>query len=387
LQPTGVLPDRPRPAWFGALITTLFVASLVIGASGLLRTPRPANAFENRSVAAWPARPVTLAEWRAFPATFERWFDDRFGMRARLVALDHWVRAVAFDTSPVDKVLIGRDGWLYFRGEDAKAFDRWYRGSEAVDDATIAAARDELVRRADFLASRGVPFVFVVVPEKYSVYPEYLPAWAATRMARSPLDRLVSELARNPKLRLVDLRPVLSAARGSERLYYKTDSHWNYLGATVGYAAMMREAARLLPGLTIAPVTRPPYVAGVDRYSGDLSQMLGLPAQFREDDIAPLGKILATPDQRCARREPLVTTDIETFVYRCASPPRYSAIVYRDSMGIPLVPMLAENFARTTFVTSPRLDPTLIDALKPDIVFEEMVERTTIGVVHYPMPR
>jgi hypothetical protein len=303
------------------------------------------------------------------------------------LTLDHWLRAVVFGTSPVSKVLIGRDGWLYFKGEDAKAFDRWYRGSEPIDDMAIAAARDEFVRRADFLAGRGIPFVLVVVPEKYSVYPEYLPAWALARMARSPLDRLASELTRYPQLHLVDLRPALAAARSGERLYYKTDSHWNYLGATIGYAATMNETARLLPGLTIAPVTRPPYVPGVDRYSGDLAQMLGLPAQFREDDIAPLGKILATPDQRCARREPPGATDVETFIYRCANVPRYSAIVYRDSMGIPLVPMLAENFARTTFVTSPKLDPVLVDALKPDIVVEEMVERTTIGVAHYPMPR
>ncbi len=67
--------------------------------------------------------------------------------------------------------------------------------------------------------------------------------------------------------------------------------------------------------------------------------------------------------------------------------PRYSALVYRDSMGIPLVPMLAENFSRTTFVVSAQLDPALVERLKPDIVIEEMVERTLAGVANYPMPR
>jgi len=221
------------------------------------------------------------------------------------------------------------------------------------------------------------------------MYPEFLPDWAARRTERAPLDRAVAELARYPQLHFIDLRGALREAKrgGGDRLYYKTDSHWNYLGASVGYAQIMREAASLLPGLKIAAVARPPYVAGVDYYSGDLTQMLGLPRQFREDDIAPLGKILATPESRCAVLEKSSEPGIETYVYRCPTPPRYSALVYRDSMGIPLVPMLAENFLRTTFVVSAQLDPALVERLKPDIVIEEMVERTLAGVANYPMPR
>ena len=61
--------------------------------------------------------------------------------------------------------------------------------------------------------------------------------------------------------------------------------------------------------------------------------------------------------------------------------------MYRDSMAIPLIPMLAENFARTTFVTSAQLDPALVLRLKPDIVIEEMVERALSGLPAYSMPR
>ena len=77
---------------------------------------------------------------REYPARFERFFDDRFGLRGKLVDADHWVKAIVFGVSPVSKVLIGKSGWLYFRGEDSKAFDRWYRGNETVPDATLIAA-------------------------------------------------------------------------------------------------------------------------------------------------------------------------------------------------------------------------------------------------------
>ncbi|MEO8738175.1 MAG: hypothetical protein ABI537_00575 [Casimicrobiaceae bacterium] len=383
----GYLPDRRRPVWFATAMVTLFVAAIGVGLAGTFRAPREApTQFENRKTEALPPMPQSWSALRTYPARFEAFFDDRFGMRGPLVRLDHWARAIVFGVSPVPKVLIGKEGWLYFLGEDAKAFDRWYRGSEAIDGAAIAALRSELLQRQAFLASRGIPLLVVVVPEKYSVYPEYLPDWAMPRAARTPLDRIVTALAADTQLHFVDLRAPLRAAKGSERLYYQTDSHWNYLGATVAYGAFMPEVAKLLPGLTIAAVTRPPYAAGVDYYSGDLAQMLGLPRQFREDDIAPLGKILATPDSRCARLEPTASSaGVESYVYRCPNAPHYTALIYRDSMGIPLLPMLAENFSRSTFVTSPQLDAELVDRLHPDLVIEELVERTLTGVAAYPM--
>ena len=380
----GYLPDRPQPKWFATALVALFVAAIGIGLAGVSRDA-PAQ-FENRKIAALPAMPSTWVALRDYPARFDAFFDDRFGMRGPLVRLDHWARAIVFAVSPVPKVLIGKAGWLYFRGEDAKAFDRWYRGSEAIGDAAIAALRIELLQRQAFLASRGIPFLVVVVPEKYSIYPEFLPDWAVARAARTPFDRIVTALAGDTELHFVDLRAALRAAKGSQRLYYQTDSHWNYLGASVGYAAFMPEVTKLLPGLSIAAVMRPPYIAGVDYYSGDLAQMLGLPAQFREDDIAPLGKILATPESRCAQLDAAASgPGVESFVYRCPNPPLFTALIYRDSMGIPLQPMLAENFSRSTFVTSAQLDAALVDRLNPDIVIEELVERTLTGLAAYPM--
>jgi alginate O-acetyltransferase complex protein AlgJ len=382
----GYLPDRPRPPWFATALVALFVTTLVVGLAGAFRTSRETpNAFENRKVEALPDLPRTAKALREYPARFERFFADRFGMRNALVKLDHWTRAIVFGVSPISKVLIGKSGWLYFRGEDSKAFDRWYLGTEPVADATINAIRDELLRRQAFLASRGVAFLVVVVPDKHSVYPEFLPDWAATRATPTPFDRLVAALAGDSQLRVVDLRAPLLAAKGADRLYYRTDSHWNFLGAFAAYEAFMPEVAKLLPGLTIASVARPQIHAGVSYYSGDLAQMLGLPRQFREDDIVPFKKGRWTPYSRCAQLEASGDAGIETYIYRCVNAPRRTALVYRDSMGLWLIPMLAENFANSTFVASAQLDPALVDSLKPDIVIEETVERSLADLAAYPM--
>jgi len=167
-----------------------------------------------------------------------------------------------------------------------------------------------------------------------------------------------------------------------------TDSHWNYLGARVAYGALMTAIARSVApaSVAIAPVVLPAYVRGQDVYSGDLARMTGDSAHFREADIAPLGKVLASRKSRCAQRvdsgdEP----DVER--YACDRAGTLPALLaYRDSMAIPLIPMLSENFARSVYVSSHRLDPAQVLRERPTVVVEEMVERAMLAPVATPMP-
>jgi len=137
-----------------------------------------------------------------------------------------------------------------------------------------------------------------------------------------------------------------------------------------------------LPAIARAP--RPAHVPGVDFYSGDLIDMLGLPGRFREDDVAPFGKVIADGANRCARHvENPAAPGSETF--NCDRPGLPRAVVYRDSMAFSLIPLLAENFSRVVFVSSRGFDPALIEREKPDVVIEEMVERTLHAPGMMPM--
>jgi hypothetical protein len=54
-------------------------------------------------------------------------------------------------------------------------------------------------------------------------------------------------------------------------------------------------------------------------------------------------------------------------------------------MAIPLIPLLSENFARSSYVSSRTMDPALVERLKPDIVIEELVERSLNALLAYPL--
>jgi hypothetical protein len=366
------------------ICTIVFIGVLVVMGLAAFR-PRASTTLEaeNRTMTPWPG----VVPARAFPAAFEQAFADRFGGRETLLKVHNRARVRVFGVPAASNVLIGRDDWLYFLGEDGTALDRYYRGTLDVSDAQLRAVVAELRRRNAFLAAHGIPYIVMISPDKSTLYPEHLPAWATRLTTRTPLDRLVDAIRADGSVRFVDVRDALRAAKAHERVYFATDSHWNLLGAAIAYRELMRELADALAPrqLQIAPVALPPYVPDVDVYRGDLARLTGDPDRFGEPDYAPLGKVLAAPQTRCAKR-----TDVEQNNgfewYACDRAGLPRAIVYRDSMAIPLIPLLAENFSRSVYVGSRQLDPGFVLRERPDVVIEQMVERALLAPAASPMP-
>ena len=371
--------DHPVSDAIAVVLFVVAIASMGIAAFRPLGETKLAG--ENRAISPWP-RPAFS---RAFADDFERAFGDRFGGRMTLLRWHNRVLVRALGVSPAPNVLIGRDRWLFFRGEDGTAFDRFFRGVPPVSDGEIRSVAGEFARRARFFAARDIAYVVTIAPDKSTIYPEHLPRWAAPSGAPTPLDRLVEAIRDDGTVRFVDLRPPLRAAKASRRVYYATDSHWNFFGASVAYRAIMDALEKASPRVPpAAPVAYPRYVPGVDFYAGDLAQMTGDPDYFRENDYAPLGKILAAPQARCGKRVD-AGADASFEWYACDRPALPRAVVYRDSMAIPLIPMLSENFSRVAYVSSHQPDPEFIEREKPDVVIEELVERAMLAPAATPM--
>lgn len=385
---TLALPAVPPPAaadhpWRDRLVAIgFFLAVALPGLALVFTASKTVTRFEKRAMAPWPALPPA----RDFAQAFERAFSDRFGGRDPLVVIHHGGLLALFGVSSLANVLAAGNGWFYWLGEDGNSLARHYRETLPFPQAQIDGSVAELVRRRDWLASRGIAYVVAIAPEKFTIYPEHLPAWITKGPGPTPYDRLARAMASHPEVAFIDLRPALRAAKARELVYYKTDSHWNYNGAVVGYEALMAAVQKALPGRidTVAPAPRPPFVPGVDRYRGDLLHMLGRPPGVYEDDVAPIGKVLAAEATRCARRiDQGESPDFEH--YACSKPGLPRALILRDSMGIPLIPLLSENFSRSVYVSTRKLDKALVEREKPDIVIEELVERSLHAPGALPM--
>ena len=70
-----------------------------------------------------------------------------------------------------------------------------------------------LEERRDWLAARGIAYLFVVAPNANTIYPEYMPDRIRKASFRSRLDQLIDHLKANGFFNLVDLRPALRKAK------------------------------------------------------------------------------------------------------------------------------------------------------------------------------
>ena len=85
--------------------------------------------------------------------------------------------------------------------------------------------------------------------------------------------------------RSVFLAPaLLSAARSrTERLYYMHDTHWNELGAWLGYRAFAESVREHAPEVAWLPAEFFAVDGTAERQGGDMSRFLRLQAWDRED--------------------------------------------------------------------------------------------------------
>ena len=380
-----MLPTVPPPApadhpWRDWLTLALFILAIVLPLAGAIAHRHATSvAFEKRSASPWPDPPSSMRDG-SFARAFESAFDDRFGGRDELIHLHHLALAVGLHVSPVPKVMLGRDSWLYFRGEDMHAIERDYRGTFAYPAQQPLDIARELERRRAFLAARGIPYFVLIVPDKSTMYPEHLPAWM-TRAPRTRLDRLFDALAAHPDLTVIDPRAALVARKQATQVYYRTDSHWNYEGAIVAYDLLMQRMRETVRSVPHVPAERPPFEAG-DEYIGDLAQLLGLPDWFHEDDLLPFRKILGDDSRRCARH---IADPVEPVVEGCDRPGLPRAVVYRDSMLDAMMPPLSENFRRVVYFAGHRMRAADLDREHPDVVIEEFVERAMHSVLVDPV--
>ena len=166
-------------------------------------------------------------------------YDMRFASRvaARLLY------PIGISTDP-NQVIIGYNGWLYL-GDS-------YKQTRSVDRRSPTSVDIELGKQIGaaatawdvYLSNRGVKLFRVMIgPNKGTIYPEYMPDWART-VSPNATDALI---AGTGNILYIDLRSQLLEAKTNQSadLYYKTDTHWNNLGAGVALRAFHNRLAPL----------------------------------------------------------------------------------------------------------------------------------------------
>ncbi len=325
---------------------------------------------ENRAPAKLPTIALSVASLRSLPSGLEAYYNDNFGFRKRLIRWERkWKQSWFHDAGCVD-VLVGRDGWLYYSG---KAMIDDYRGSKLFTSAELSDWQTLLEQRRDWLSQRGIKYLFVVTPDKQTIYPEHLPEWLTRIGSQTKLDQFFDHMRIHSTVPVLDMRSALRAAKSVLPTYQTTDSHWNYYGAFIGYNEVMRALSEQLPSLTV--LTEEAFTsATVQRRSGgDMSRMLGQESLFPETSWiemtprAPLQPLAIIRDPTCNAR-------LDTRVYTENPTQSLRLLMFRDSFANYWLQYFGHNFLRAVYVWQPYWDRSLIENEHPDVVVDEILE-------------
>jgi hypothetical protein len=184
----------------------------------------PSQPGANEKLSATPAIHTKDGKWNdSFLRDTATWFSDHFYLRQELISVNNRISSILFQTSGEDSVILGKEGWLYFDS----TLDN-YTGQNAMTDKELSAAAHNLELMAQYCREQGKDFVFIIAPNKNSLYPQFMPDYGVVS-AEHDAQKLLSRLENTP---VIDLFSAFSSH--DEILYFKTDSHWNSKGAALG---------------------------------------------------------------------------------------------------------------------------------------------------------
>jgi len=168
---------------------------------------------------------------------------------------------------------------------------------------------------------------------------------------------------------VLDVRQAMMAARDKERLYHKTDTHWNQRGAFIAYQEMIKAIRERVPAVP-PPLTRDDFESTSRILLGqDLAGMMGLKRSMQEEDLRltpkqPRRYVVIEPKGAYATAgEPRIVTEIPG-----STLPR--AVMFRDSYTSWLAPFLSEHFSRIVYLWQNDFDAAVVEQEAPDVVIQ-----------------
>ncbi len=295
----------------------------------------------------------------AWPAAIDAWLKDHFGLRQALI------RAHKELTKPMlgsgsGTVLVGRDGRMFYLGEEAVR----QSAGLVLRDEGVAASVDLVAAMNAALARRGVRFLVASPPNGSTVYQDDLPDWAQNRGRRTEYDLFMEGLAAKG-VRAVDLRPVMAEARTQGPAYFRHDTHWTPRGALAAFNAVVEADGH--PDWKLDPATAlaPPSV----KTGGDLARLLGVQDAVSE----PIEDLKLTDGPK----DLLTSKWWEDFVETSGRPGPTVMILGDSFTGAHFAPMLLQHAGRVIWLEHQHcgFDWGAIDRFHPDEVWWMPAER------------
>lgn len=343
---------------------------------GIFQTDQQTSNIERRTLNKRPPMPQSIQELIAYPDAFNLYYSDHFGFRERLTDRYFKILKRTGALPSVNNITYGQDGW-YFLGSIKPGYTRYDDPMGDAININLFAEKEleefakSIMITKDWLAQQGIAYIYVIAPNKHTIYFDKFPSYIKKKNKQSSTDQLVSYLQEHTDVIVIDLREPLLKAKQRQQVYYKSDTHWNHYGANIAQFEIMNRIKMLFPGKII------PFLLDDDQFEitstidGDLAKIARI-GKISESSPQPLFKNSCDPVT-----EPPGAKDSDIHSMVCDTQ-KLNALIFRDSFFTALKPYISRYFKRSTYIgekTDYHLLVEYIGKEKPDIVIEELVER------------
>jgi alginate O-acetyltransferase complex protein AlgJ len=359
-------------AFFGLLVILSIAAFLAC-----LKTEANFSIHEKRILTAFP----TVRSWHhdlpLFAPQFGSYYDDRFPCRLELIKEWNSLTYQLFHSSTNPECALGKHGWLFYAIEKLPAAQM---NTEPFASTKLEAWARMLQARRDALATHNIKYLFLIAPEKGTIYPEFMPAGWTREPGDGRLEQLQKYLRQRTNIDFVDAKSVLLSNKlKGPLLYHPNDSHWNEYGSFLVSQAVFKSLSDHFPN--VHPYSPDEYSLVRGTHEGDLAELLGLGDKLLDQQSAQLKFTRQQPSHlnKNAKLPMLDGGIVENMAPGIAweNPdsklPR--ALILHDSFMDHMVPFISQRFRFAEYQLSRQMDPNTVFAETPDVVIDEIAER------------
>ena len=192
--------------------------------------PKETESLEKRELSEFP-------KWRwsniwIFFKDYQPYFNDRFAYKNTTINFYGLLKYEVLKLNNLkDNAIIGHNNWLYLNKRDYV--------NNVVNNFTeeeLQQIHYNLYITTKWFETKGIKYYFTVSPVKPHIYPEHSPPYLFYKFQHTKINQLSEYLNKHSEFTFIDYRnDLLDMKKKYPLLYYKSDTHWNEIGAFIGY--------------------------------------------------------------------------------------------------------------------------------------------------------
>lgn len=349
---------------------------------GFIQTKSKYKQDENRSIQKIPH--FNISKLDKFPPEMDAYLNDNLYFRPWLLDCFHELK-YAYGISPnTEKVIIGKDNWLFLGMKDQLYFE----GTPKFSSTEIDTLTSIWEQRFSFLEQQKIIHHWFIVPIKQHVYLEKMPFNMRFSHENQTLKLLKKLKPLSPKVSY--LLETLNQEKEQYPVFYKLDNHWNSAGGYIAYKEIMKvivQKNRNILSLKESDLLRKKE----SRSTGILSNFVGLDGYFSENftQISPhLNNAKEVPKYGFKAPEHFPYKDrYERRFVNPSAKNKQKIMIVGDSFVEETEAFFKETFSECLFVFDGweyKLHDEMMDTYKPDIVIYMTIEPFIHHILVHP---